>query len=115
MQQYKRTDRIGDRIKAEVADILTQKVRDPRIGFVTVTGVEVSDDLQHAKIFVAIQEGLHLKQTFAGLRKATAFIRLELAKRLELRRVPELIFLPDESGEKISHLMDLLDHIEKEK
>ncbi|NKE70905.1 30S ribosome-binding factor RbfA [Candidatus Manganitrophus noduliformans] len=115
VQEYKRTNRIGDQIKMEVADILTTKIRDPRIGFVTVTSVEVSDDLKHAKIFVTVQKDQDAKQAFMGLRKATGFVRAELSRRLQIRRVPEVAFLPDESTEKISHILDLLDRIEKEK
>ncbi len=115
VQDFKRTDRIGDQIKMEVADILTRKTRDPRIGFVTVTSVEISDDLQHAKIFVTVQKEHDPKQAFIGLRKAAGFIRAELSRRLQLRRVPELSFLPDESTEKVSHILDLLDRIEKGK
>lgn len=115
VQEFKRTDRIGDQIKMEVADILTRKTRDPRIGFVTVTSVEVSDDLQHAKIFVTVQKDQDPKPVFAGLRKAAGFVRAELSRRLHLRRIPELVFLPDVSTEKVSHILDLLDRIEKEK
>jgi len=115
VQEYKRTNRIGDQIKMEVADILTRKTRDPRIGFVTVTSVEVSDDLQHAKIFVTVQKDQDAKQAFMGLKKAAGFIRAELSRRLQLRRVPEISFLPDESIEKVSHILDLLDRIEREK
>lgn len=115
VHEYKRTDRIGDQIKMEVADILMRKTRDPRIGFVTVTSVDVSDDLQHAKIFVTVQKEQDPKQAFIGLKKAAGFIRAELSRRLHLRRIPELVFLPDESTEKVSNILDLLDRIEKEK
>ncbi|HLG22142.1 MAG TPA: 30S ribosome-binding factor RbfA [Candidatus Manganitrophaceae bacterium] len=112
LQEYKRTDRIGDQIKMEVADILLKKTKDPRIGFVTVTSVEVSDDLRHAKIFVSVHQDP--QKAFAGLKKATRFVRGELAKRLQIRRMPDLVFLPDESTEKVSHLLDLLEEIGKE-
>ena len=114
LQEYKRTDRIGDQIKMEVADIVAKKIKDPRVGFVTITAVEISDDLRHAKIFVAIQKDQDEKQTFIGLRKATAFVRGELARRLRLRYIPELIFLPDASTEKVGRLLDLLEQIKKE-
>lgn len=114
VQEFKRTTRIGDQIKMEVADILATKTRDPRIGFVTVTGVEVSDDLQHAKVFVTVQKDQDAKQTFVGLRKATGFVRAELSRRLQLRRIPELLFLPDETTDRVSHILDLLDRLEKE-
>ena len=114
MQEFKRTVRVGDQIKMEVADIVMKKIKDPRIGFVTITSVEVSDDLRHAKVFVSIQKDQDEKKTFIGLKKATGFVRGELARRLQLRYIPELIFLPDASTEKVGHLLDLLEQIKKE-
>lgn len=115
MQDYKRTDRVGDQIKMEVADILTKKIKDPRVGFVTITSVEVSDDLRHAKVFVSVQKDQDEKKTFLGLKKATGFIRGELAKRLQIRYVPDLAFLPDQATERVGRVLDLLEKIEKEK
>lgn len=112
VNEFKRTDRVADQIKMEIADILTKKTKDPRIGFVTVTSVQVSDDLKHAKVFVSVHEDE--KGTFVGLKKATGFVRAELARRLHLRRIPEIVFLPDTSTEKVTHILDLLDRIEKE-
>ncbi len=110
--EFKRTDRVADQIKMEIADILAKKTKDPRIGFVTVTSVQVSDDLKHAKVFVSVHE--EEKQTFIGLKKATPFVRGELARRLQMRRIPEIAFLPDTSTEKVTHILDLLDQIEKD-
>jgi len=112
VNEYKRTDRVADQIKMEIADILTKKTKDPRIGFVTVTSVQVSDDLKHAKVFVSVHEDE--KSAFVGLKKATGFVRAELARRLQLRRIPEIVFLPDTSTEKVTHILDLLDRIEKD-
>ena len=112
VNEYKRTERVADLIKVEIADILTKKTKDPRIGFVTVTSVEVSEDLKHAKVFVSAHADE--KSTFIGLKKATPFVRGELARRLQMRRIPEIAFLPDTSTEKVSHILDLLDQIEKE-
>ncbi len=112
VSEYKRTDRVADQIKMEIADILAKKTKDPRIGFVTVTSVEISDDLKQAKVFVSVREDE--KKTFIGLRKATGFVRAELARRLQLRRIPEIAFLPDTFTEKVTHILDLLDKIEKD-
>lgn len=113
MNEYKRRDRVADQIKMEIADILSKKTKDPRIGFVTVISVIVSDDLKHAKVFVSIQKDQDRKKTFIGLQKATGFIRGELAKRMQLRRIPELAFLPDDSTENVNHLLEILETIEK--
>ncbi len=107
----KRSERVADQIRMEIADILSKKVKDPRIGFVTVTSVDLTDDLQHAKVFVSVLSDQDRKATFLGLGKATGFVRLELAKRLKLRRTPQLAFLPDTSTEKVVHLLDLLERI----
>jgi ribosome-binding factor A len=111
VNEHKRTNRVADQIKIEIADILTKKTKDPRIGFVTVTSVEISDDLKHAKVFVSVHEDE--KMAFIGLKKATPFVRGELARRLQMRRIPEIAFLPDTSTEKVTHILDLLDQIEK--
>ncbi len=108
MVDYKRSDRVGDQVRMEIAEILMSKVRDPRIGFVTVTSVEVSSDLRNAKIFVSVL-GQDAGQTFEGLDAARPFIRSELGRRLKLRFVPELSFREDhtaEEAEKIDQLMD---------
>ena len=107
MADFKRTDRVRDRIRTELADILHTRVKDPRIGFVTVTTVELSDDLRHARVAISVFGSPEEKtRTLEGLRAATAFIRGELGRRLALRRVPEIQFLADES-------LDQLDQIER--
>lgn len=109
--QGARSDRIADLIKREIAEILSIKVRDPRIGFVTITSVGVSGDLRHANVSVSTQEGKDTKKTLAAIKKASPYIRGELAKRLSLRRMPALHFESDQSSKKASHLLCLLDEI----
>ena len=110
--EYKRTDRVADQIKMEVADILSKKAKDPRIGWVTILSVDLSPDLSHARLFVSMPD--HEKETLWGLKKASGFIRSELARRLPLRRVPDLTFLADRSVEKVSRLLSLLDQAGEE-
>ena len=100
-------------MKQEIADILMRKIKDPRVGFVTVTDVDVSDDLRNAKIFVSIY-GEGKEETFKGLESAAPFIRSELSRRMRMRHVPELLFRFDESVERGAHIMELLHSIEKE-
>lgn len=97
----------------EIADILMRKIKDPRIGFVTVTGVDVSDDLRNAKVFVSIYGGSR-EDTLKGLESAAPFIRSELGRRMRLRLVPEILFRFDETVERGAHLMDILRDIKKE-
>ncbi len=100
-------------MKQEIADILMRKIKDPRIGFVTVTDVEVSDDLRNAKVFVSIY-GEDKAQTLKGLESASAFIRSELGRRMRMRFVPELLFRFDSTVERGAHIMELLHEIEQE-
>src|SRR5512137_1385204 len=102
----RRAERVGDLIREEIADLLRKEIDDPRLktgALVSITDVEVSDDLRHAKVFVTIlghdeaggnQES---KDAFAALRHAEAFLRRELGPRLRLRYVPELHFHLDET------------------
>jgi ribosome-binding factor A len=109
---YKRAVRVSDQMKQEIADILMRKIKDPRIGFVTVTDVEGADDLRNAKVFVSVL-GEDRAATLKGLESAGAFIRSELGKRMRMKFVPELIFRYDDSAERGAHIMELLHEIEE--
>lgn len=110
-----RLDRVGEFIRAEISAILKKKVNDPRIGFVSLTGVTMSPDLKYAKIFVSIlgDETEKLK-TLEGLKSAKSFIRGELGNVLELRLVPELNFVRDESIERGDRILGLLSKIKSQ-
>ncbi|OGW34473.1 MAG: ribosome-binding factor A [Nitrospirae bacterium GWC2_56_14] len=113
---FKRSDRVSDQMKQEIAEILMRKIKDPRIGFVTVTDVEVSHDLRNAKVFVSIYgDEKSKKETLKGLESAIPFIRSELAGRMRLRIVPELLIRFDPTLERGAHIMDLLHSIEEKK
>lgn len=109
MTEFKRADRVGDQIHAELADIIHRKIKDPRVGFMTVTRVEVSDDLKHAKVFFSIlgDEAMR-KETLKGLKSAAHFIRGELGRRLKLRYTPEVVFLFDESIARGDRTLEIL-------
>ncbi len=111
---FKRAERVSDQMKQEIADILMRKIKDPRIGFVTVTDVEVADDLRNAKVFVSIY-GDDKKASLKGLESASAFIRSELGRRMRLKFIPELLFRFDNTVEKGAHIMELLRTIEEKK
>ncbi len=121
MFSFKRTDRVKDQIKKEIADILMKKIKDPRIGFVTVTDVEVTKDLRSAKVYVSIYEssqpnsqaGEIEKRTLAGIRSATGYIRSELSKRIRLRYIPDIVFEIDRSLERGSRVLKILEEIKK--
>ncbi len=109
MMSY-RVNRIAEELKREVTDILQTELKDPRVSKLTsVTAVELSRDLRHAKIYVSVLGSEEEQErTLAGLRSAVGFVRSELGKRLELRHVPEIAFHLDSSiahGVKISQLL----------
>lgn len=95
-----RANRVAEQIKKEIGEILSQKIKDPRIGFVTITDVEVTGDLQNAKVFISVLGGKEKKEaTLVGLAKANGFIRSEIGQRIRLRKTPEIMFEFDEALE----------------
>jgi ribosome-binding factor A len=109
MQPYKRSERLGELLLAEISALVVRDLKDPRLGFVTFTRVELSDDLRHAKVFASILGSEPEKaRTLQGLASATGYIRRHLGRSLRLRYTPELTFLIDESmehGAKIAQLL----------
>ncbi|WP_028561390.1 30S ribosome-binding factor RbfA [Paenibacillus pinihumi] len=107
-----RVGRVGEQIKKELSLIIQQELKDPRIGFITVTGVEVTSDLSQAKVFLSVLGSEEQKEeTLKALGKGTGFIRSELGKRMKLRHTPVLIFKFDGSIEYGSHIEALLEQI----
>ncbi|MGH7228654.1 MAG: 30S ribosome-binding factor RbfA [Nitrospiraceae bacterium] len=107
---YKRATRVADQIRMEVADILMRKAKDPRVSSVTVTDVELTNDLRFARIYVTtLQEDDGESDVFEGLAKASGFIRAELGRRLSLRYTPELVFQKDMSGPRGDRVLSLLE------
>ncbi|MBI1820510.1 MAG: 30S ribosome-binding factor RbfA [Nitrospirae bacterium] len=106
---YKRAERVGDQIRAEIADIISKKVKDPRIGLVTVTSVVLTDDLKNAKIFISPSMGVEGKESLKSLSRAAGFIKKELGSRLQLRFIPELVFKLE--ADSSSRLLELLEQI----
>jgi ribosome-binding factor A len=106
---FKRADRVAELIRADMSEIIRQEVKDPRLHSVTITSVKISDDLRNAKIyFVEMGKDECSEEIRTGLHKAAGFIRRELGKRLQLRFVPELLFMHDTSfgyGNRIEKLL----------
>ncbi len=115
MHPYKRSLRVGDLIREEVADIIMHKIRDPRLGFVTVTEVKASDDLKHAQVYVSVLEDAKRAKTHKILKSSAKFIRSELAKRVKIKFIPELIFKLDESIEYGAKIEKMLNEIKSSK
>lgn len=96
-----RLARIDHEIQRILSTLITQELRDPRLGFVTVTRAEVSDDLHHCKVFVSIIGDRHqARQSLDALKNASKFLRGELGHQIDLRHTPELIFVEDRSTER---------------
>ncbi|WP_062050816.1 30S ribosome-binding factor RbfA [Bacillus sp. JCM 19034] len=109
-----RAHRVGEQIKKEISEIIMREVKDPRVKFVTVTGVDVTGDLQQAKVFITTLGNDEEKEaTLQGLSKAKGFIRSEIGKRIRLRKTPELLFEFDESIEYGNRIETLLQDVNR--
>lgn len=112
---YKRADRLGELIQSEVSDIILRKIKDPRISLVTITGVDVSEDLRMAKIyFSSMGDNKERQKVLDGLKSATGFIKKALGPRLALRYVPDIEFCYDYSFEYGQRIDKLLREIKEE-
>jgi ribosome-binding factor A len=110
--EYQRADRVGDLLAELISELLRKEIRDPRINTVTVTGVKVSKDLRHARVyFNLLGRPEERKLVSAGLKSATGFIRSKVAKQLNLRFVPTLEFCYDESEDEAQRIDNLLNQI----
>jgi ribosome-binding factor A len=107
-----RTGRVSEQIKKELSLIIQAELKDPRIGFLTVTGVEITNDLSEAKVYLSVLGTDQQKEdTLNALGRGTGFIRTELGKRIRLRIVPKLFFILDSSiayGSKIEQIISKL-------
>ncbi|GMK42687.1 30S ribosome-binding factor RbfA [Paenibacillus sp. PR3] len=109
-----RVGRVGEQIKKELSQIIQSELKDPRIGFITVTGVEVTNDLSQAKVYLSVLGSEEQKEeSLKAIARGTGFIRSELGKRMRLRHTPELIFKFDASIEYGSRIESLLEQINR--
>ncbi|MFQ5927889.1 MAG: 30S ribosome-binding factor RbfA [Terriglobia bacterium] len=105
----RRPQRLGEQIREEISLLLLSELRDPRIGFATITSVRVTPDLRQARVYVSVLGSPdEQQQTLEGFRAARSFIRRELAHRLNIRRTPELSFTLDRSAEQAARIEELL-------
>jgi len=115
MRNYRREDQLSGAITRELSDLMRTRMKDPRIGFASITGVELSHDLRYAKVFVSVMGSPEeQRETMRGLDSANGFLRRELAQRLTIRHVPEISFRLDESIARGARVLDLLKQVEKE-
>lgn len=110
-----RANRVGEQMKKELGDIIGRKLKDPRVGFVTVTDVRLTGDLQHATIYISVLGDKEQQEnTLKGLEKAKGFIRSEIGQRIRLRKTPEITFELDESIDYGNRIETLLRQLKEE-
>jgi len=112
---HPRMARLKEAIKEEISDLIQKDLKDPRIGFITITAVEVSPDLRHATIFFSLLGTPSEKEeTLAGLESAKGYLRTELGKRIRLKFLPDLSFKLDQSFEKSQRITELIQKIHQD-
>lgn len=107
-RDFKRSERVAGQLRRDLAKLIQQEIKDPEVGFVSLSDVEVTRDLSHAKVFITVFEPEKAQESLKALRRASSFLRTRLAKELRLRHVPELHFEHDDSVEKGSHIDELI-------
>ena len=108
-----RTERVDELLRQEIGSIITRDVADPRVGFATITSVETTPDLRHAKVWVSvIGQPIEREATVAALRRAMPFVRHELGSRLRIRRIPDLHVHLDDTAERGTRVLQLLSDLE---
>jgi len=115
MTQFKRADRVGGQVKKELSDLLMKEIRDPRLDSVTIIAVNLSDDLRSAQVFFSVaQEEEARMSALAGFKSASGYLRRRLSSRLELRYMPALRFICDESLDRATRMNKILKTISEE-
>jgi len=106
----RRTARLESEIREEIADVVSRKLKDPRLGFVTITRVEISPDLHYARVLVSVLgDDAARRKSLEGLRQAAGFVRRELGRRLRIRQTPELDFRADpgiDNADRVARLLE---------
>ena len=106
---FSRKDRVSEQVRRELAELIRTELKDPRIGMISITEVEVTADYAHAKVFFSSMNGSeHLAEVMAGLEKASGFLRRELGKRIRIHTTPQLHFVFDASLERGADLSKLI-------
>ena len=115
MHPYKRAVRVNDLLREEIALIVMRRIKDPRVGFLTITGVEVTEDLKIARVFISVLDRAHREETLSVLNAASGFIRSELSKKVKMKFIPQLEFHIDSSIDYGDRIDTLLRKIKEEK
>ena len=108
-REFNRSERVAGQIRRDLARLIQQEIKDPDVGFVSLSDVEVTRDLAHAKVFITVFDPEKASTSLQALRGAATFLRRRLSQELRLRHVPELHFLHDDSVEQGSHIDKLIE------
>lgn len=115
MRQFRRSERVNRLLQEEIAAIVQRGLKDPRIGFVSITRVEATEDLRSAKVFVSLLDDAEAAPTLEALERATGVIRNELRQRIRARRIPELRFVRDQAIAHSVHIAEVLERLRRER
>ncbi|WP_153147954.1 30S ribosome-binding factor RbfA [Dechloromonas sp. H13] len=106
---FQRSDRVAEQVRRDLADLIRSELKDPRVGMISLTAVELTPDYAHAKVFFTTLDAEHLEDVQRGLKRASGFLRRELGRRIHIHTLPELHFIYDNSLERGSSLSQLID------
>ena len=106
---FQRSDRVAEQVRRDLADLIQSELKDPRVGMISLTAVELTPDYAHAKVFFTTLDAEHLEEVERGLKRAAGFLRRELGRRIHIHTLPELHFIYDNSLERGSSLSQLID------
>jgi ribosome-binding factor A len=106
---FQRSDRVAEQVRRDLADLIGSELKDPRVGMISLTAVELTPDYAHAKVYFTTLDSSHLAEIEQGLRRASGFLRRELGRRIHIHTLPELHFIYDASLERGASLTQLID------
>ena len=105
---FQRSDRVAEQVRRDLADLIRSELKDPRVGMISLTAVELTPDYAHAKVYFATLDTEHLEEIERGLKRASGFLRRELGRRIHIHTLPELHFVYDNSIERGARLSLLI-------
>jgi ribosome-binding factor A len=106
---FQRSDRVAEQVRRDLADLIRVELKDPRVGMISLTAVELTPDYAHAKVFFTTLDSEHLAEIETGLKRAAGFLRRELGRRIHIHTLPELHFVYDNSLERGASMSQLID------
>lgn len=106
---FQRSDRVAEQVRRDLADLIQNELKDPRVGMISLTAVELTPDYAHAKVFFTTLNAEHLEEVERGLKRSAGFLRRELGRRIHIHTLPELHFIYDNSLERGASMSLLID------